>query len=656
MSTAEFSQLPHYQFAAAMNVYWEKCGTGAGNFGDTLTALILDYVNVPYQWSSAERAELFGIGSIVQAIPDGFTGIVWTSGQICEPTRKDLRQAQVLALRGPRTLECTQCAEPDAVVLGDGGLLCDLFHRPAPKRFKLGIIPHYVHAADPIVAAIAATSDEITLIDVCDSALEVIQRIGQCQHILSSSLHGLIVADSLGIPSEWLNLSGGAGPVIGAGFKFRDYFEVFGIEDKRPLSLSPTDGLDTLLPRISPCARPGIDRIKATLLESLHELPRHHGGVLWSRSDLDIATREARALSQLGGDFLPHSAIASPNQHARPDRALTPLSQAHELRSSGALRLARLFRDCLHLLRQLRDKGISHRAISPDTLLVRDGKPLLADFGWSIADSQPLFQPEPQSQLRGRADRDLQAMAGVFDQINAHLHPSLDPIIQLMACPDGALRVRDLDALDVLFQVVVQDSASPGSLPCSGGEQGEGLCDVSTPHGSVPIDAAVLQTLVANIGVRSQRMAANDAERSALEVELWSTKRLLAAREVAEVVPPGQCLIMVDEDQLSIDALLADRRRIPFTEREGCYAGPPPDDDGAIAELERLRGQGAAFVAFAWMAFWWLDYYQRFARHLSVNYSLVHAGDRVVIYDLRRHGANPVVARMAGTRKTTVDL
>ena len=48
----------------------------------------------------------------------------------------------------------------------------------------------------------------------------VIHEIAKCEHILSSSLHGLVVADALGIPNGWIKLSD---RVVGDGFKFKDY-------------------------------------------------------------------------------------------------------------------------------------------------------------------------------------------------------------------------------------------------------------------------------------------------------------------------------------------------------------------------------------------------------------------------------------------------
>jgi hypothetical protein len=252
-----------------LKVFWYPCGRKHGNFGDMLTPMLLDYFDVPYEWASAERAELVGIGSVCEKIPASFKGIVWTSGNLSGGHRNQFAEAQVVALRGRLTQERTQCSTSDSVLLGDGGLLSNLLASPVRKRYKLGIIPHYVDHDHEILRQIANTSTEIRLIDICDEPQSVIRRVSQCDNILSSSLHGLILADSLGIPNRWLEAFG---EVIGAGFKFRDYYSVFGIEQPQPLVSSPTDTLDTLLPQIMDYERPNIGQLQESILHSLENV------------------------------------------------------------------------------------------------------------------------------------------------------------------------------------------------------------------------------------------------------------------------------------------------------------------------------------------------------------------------------------------------
>jgi hypothetical protein len=104
------------------------------------------------------------------------------------------------------------------------------------------------------------------------------------------------------------------------------------------------------------------------------------------------------------------------------------------------------------------------------------------------------------------------------------------------------------------------------------------------------------------------------------------------------LIPRGATFILVDEGQWGGGELGAERHVLPFLERDGQYWGAPPDDATAIRELERLRRSGASFLAFAWPAFWWLEYYAEFHRHLCSNFRCVLANDLLVAFDLQSNG------------------
>lgn len=106
----------------------------------------------------------------------------------------------------------------------------------------------------------------------------------------------------------------------------------------------------------------------------------------------------------------------------------------------------------------------------------------------------------------------------------------------------------------------------------------------------------------------------------------------LAAREIASLVPQDATFILVDQAQLG-ERITAGRKALPFLERDGEFWGAPADDDVAIRELRRVR-EGAAFLVFAWPAFWWLDVYPRFRQHLDSRFSRVLANDRLLAYEL----------------------
>ena len=116
----------------------------------------------------------------------------------------------------------------------------------------------------------------------------------------------------------------------------------------------------------------------------------------------------------------------------------------------------------------------------------------------------------------------------------------------------------------------------------------------------------------------------------------WRFRTQQAIQEIEGLVPPDDCFILVNGDKwCEPERPVANRRSIPFLEKEGTYWGPPPDDETGIREVERLRRQGARFIVFAWPAFWWLDYYSGLHRHLRSMFRCVLENERLVIFDLR---------------------
>ncbi len=71
----------------------------------------------------------------------------------------------------------------------------------------------------------------LTLADVA----EVLNTIQKCENILSSSLHGLIIGMSYGIPSQRFVFSD---RIYGDGIKYQDFFQSVNIDKHSPISIS----------------------------------------------------------------------------------------------------------------------------------------------------------------------------------------------------------------------------------------------------------------------------------------------------------------------------------------------------------------------------------------------------------------------------------
>ncbi len=120
----------------------------------------------------------------------------------------------------------------------------------------------------------------------------------------------------------------------------------------------------------------------------------------------------------------------------------------------------------------------------------------------------------------------------------------------------------------------------------------------------------------------------------------WMQRLHQTTEELTALIPAGETFLFVDDDQCADrwggSSLIDGRKALPFLERDGCYWGPPADDETAVRELERLRRAGAHFIAFAWPSFWWLEHYAGFQRYLGSNFDCVRRNERLVVFDLRR--------------------
>jgi glycosyltransferase involved in cell wall biosynthesis len=114
----------------------------------------------------------------------------------------------------------------------------------------------------------------------------------------------------------------------------------------------------------------------------------------------------------------------------------------------------------------------------------------------------------------------------------------------------------------------------------------------------------------------------------------WVHRLHRCVEAIPKLIGAEEPFLFVDEDQLR-GSLHAGMRAIPYPEHGGQYWGPPPDDEAAVRELERVRSLGVGWLVLAWPAFWWLDHYPGFRRHLDVNYRCVERNDIIVVFDLR---------------------
>lgn len=149
--------------------------------------------------------------------------ITWGSGFMNRTI--NIHAGQFRAVRGiesAKRLKELNLSAP--TIFGDPALLLPLYYSPkVKKKYPLGIIPHYTEYN----YFKEKWDGKYKIINLKTKDVEnVINQIVECRYILSSSLHGMIVAHSYNIPCLWIEKR----ILEEEGFKFKDYFSSVGIE------------------------------------------------------------------------------------------------------------------------------------------------------------------------------------------------------------------------------------------------------------------------------------------------------------------------------------------------------------------------------------------------------------------------------------------
>jgi pyruvyltransferase len=191
------------------------------NYGDILTPFILANLNLNYEFASREKAEAIMVGSIAKWARPGMH--VFGSGFIRQADEVS-KNANWHWVRGPLSRQ---------KIIDAGGTCSEVYGDPAfilPEIFgggsqlhDVGIVPHHVDYE----YAKQNHSDFHVINLLNPDVAETTCQITSCRAIISSSLHGLIVAHAYGIPAAWVQFSD---KLHGDGLKFADHFASIGME------------------------------------------------------------------------------------------------------------------------------------------------------------------------------------------------------------------------------------------------------------------------------------------------------------------------------------------------------------------------------------------------------------------------------------------
>ncbi len=204
-------------------MFWWRASDGT-NFGDDLSHVIVEKIlgrSINYTPLESHEKILFAAGSILHFARNG--DLIWGSGfrenPLCENRFDHL---DVRCVRGPRTREFLLQKGIDCpAVYGDPAiLLAHLF--PEFKREKI----EYEYIIIPNIGEIKGFVPYKNVVLPTLPWNEIVEEMLKAKLVISSSLHGIIVAESYGVPARLLKMTW-LEPLL----KYQDYYEATGRPD-----------------------------------------------------------------------------------------------------------------------------------------------------------------------------------------------------------------------------------------------------------------------------------------------------------------------------------------------------------------------------------------------------------------------------------------
>lgn len=201
---------------AATPLYWWEPENETSNFGDQLSIILIEKMaGKKIEKANLDEHKVLALGSILHFAKDG--DIVWGSGINGKHTLiKDyqFKKLDVRSVRGPLTrLFLTMMGIEVPEIYGDPALLLPLFFPELKKDPKIEfiVIPH--------ISETHLFTQGPHVIFPSEPWEKVVQKILESQFVISSSLHGVIVAEAFGIPARLLKITDNE-PL----FKYTDYY------------------------------------------------------------------------------------------------------------------------------------------------------------------------------------------------------------------------------------------------------------------------------------------------------------------------------------------------------------------------------------------------------------------------------------------------
>ncbi|MCS5601572.1 polysaccharide pyruvyl transferase family protein [uncultured Paracoccus sp.] len=263
-------KLHHYGFGADRFMWW--WWQDIVNFGDWIGPELFAFrtgrlpIYAPVYKRPSNSAVHVTVGSIMTGLMVSDVATVWGSG-ILDIQKNFAKPREIRAVRGPLTRQrCLDQGYPCPDIYGDPGLLVsDIYsERDAAASVDVGIVPHF----QDIEAATKSfgTRDDVRIIDVRRPLGEVVSDILGSRLVLSSSMHGLIVAHAFG--RRALHIEFGR-KIPGDGTKFHDYYRGIGFDGApAPIRIGADTSLADLKRLAEAAACPDVEPFRSPLRDS----------------------------------------------------------------------------------------------------------------------------------------------------------------------------------------------------------------------------------------------------------------------------------------------------------------------------------------------------------------------------------------------------
>lgn len=250
---------PNLQFDR-IPLFWHV----SDNFGDAMAPWLVEKITgrrvVFAAPDDPARVPYVVTGSLLG--PSLRRGIVWGTGCAYEEhLRGDALEQpspefKIVATRGPLSRRLAQARGHEPRADGDPGLLLPRFFQPATTvTGEAGILCSWINEFEA-----RSVSSSIPIVGSLGPVEEIVSKMLSWEVVLAGCLHALVTAVAYRRPVCWVRFDT---PMLGDGFKFRDFFASLGVDDMQPIHVRSQFDIETAIALAKTYEPPDTDALMA---------------------------------------------------------------------------------------------------------------------------------------------------------------------------------------------------------------------------------------------------------------------------------------------------------------------------------------------------------------------------------------------------------